>query len=64
MRIETPAGGFRRIDVLRLSSLGDVVLTLPVVQALGRAFPAARLVYWVKQEYADLVRFDPAVSHV
>lgn len=62
--VVVPDGGFRRIAVLRLSSLGDVVLTLPVVHALARAWPAAELHYWVKEEYADLVRFDPVVRHV
>jgi heptosyltransferase-2 len=50
--------------VLRLSSLGDVVLTLPVVHALARAYPGTHLTYWIKEEYADVVRFDPAVTHV
>ncbi len=59
-----PAGGYREIAILRLSSLGDVVLTLPIVHALRSAFPDARLHYWVKEEFADLVRFDPAVNHV
>ena len=63
-RIVAPAGGFRRIAVLRLSSLGDVVLTLPAVHALKRAWPAAELHYWVKEEFADVVRFDPAIAHV
>ncbi|MBI5711743.1 MAG: glycosyltransferase family 9 protein [Candidatus Eisenbacteria bacterium] len=63
-RREPPAGGFRRIAVLRLSSLGDVVLALPVVHALRRAWPGARLEFWVKEEYADVVRFDPALDHV
>jgi heptosyltransferase-2 len=62
--VPVPPGGFRDIAVLRLSSLGDVVLSLPVVQALARAWPAATLHYWVKEEYADVVRFDPAVRHV
>jgi heptosyltransferase-2 len=62
--IPLPPGGFRNIAVLRLSSLGDVVLTLPVVRALARAWPAAELHYWVKEEYADVVRHDPAVGHV
>ena len=56
--------GYREIAVIRLSSLGDVVLTLPVVHALSRAFPAARITYWVKEEFADVVRHDPAVAHV
>ncbi|MFN8588112.1 MAG: glycosyltransferase family 9 protein [Candidatus Eisenbacteria bacterium] len=62
--VPVPAGGFREIAVLRLSSLGDIVLALPAVHALRRAFPGARLHFWVKEEFADLVRFDPAIDHV
>lgn len=62
--VPVPAGGFRNVHVLRLGSLGDVILTLPSVAALRRAWPQARLTYWVKEEFADLVRFDPALSHV
>lgn len=62
--LPVPSGGFRSIAVLRLSSLGDIVLTLPAVHALARAFPQARLSYWVKEEFADLVRADPAIAHV
>src|SRR5215831_2347580 len=62
--VAVPAGGFRRIAVLRLSSLGDVILTLPVVRALHRAWPVARVEYWTKEEYADVVRFEPAIAHV
>jgi heptosyltransferase-2 len=59
-----PADGFRSIAVLRLSSLGDVILTLSVVRALARAYPHARIHYWTKEEYADVVRYDPAIAHV
>jgi heptosyltransferase-2 len=62
--LAVPAGGFRAIHVLRLSSLGDVILALPAVEALRRAFPAARITFWVKEEFAELVRFDPAIDHV
>lgn len=62
--VAVPAAGFREVHVLRLSSLGDVVLALPAVRALREAWPAARLTFWVKEEYADLVRFDPAIAHV
>lgn len=63
-QVAAPAGGFRRIAVIRLSSLGDVILTLPVVHALKRAFPGARLDYWVKEEYAGVLAHDPALDHV
>lgn len=63
-RIVPPPEGYSAIAVIRLSSLGDVILTLPVVHALARAFPLARLTYWTKEEYRDVVRFDPAVAHV
>ncbi|HUK63339.1 MAG TPA: hypothetical protein VLV15_08400, partial [Dongiaceae bacterium] len=62
--VAIPDGGFRRIAVLRLSSLGDVVLALPVVHGLARRFPDARIDFWVKEEYADVVRFDSAIGHV
>jgi len=62
--VHEPLGGFSRIAVIRLSSLGDVVLTLPVVHALARRFPDAHLTFWVKEEYADVVAFDPAIHHV
>ena len=62
--VAIPAGGFRGIAVLRLSSLGDVVLTLPVVEALRARWPEARVHYWVKEEFADVVRHHPAIDHV
>ena len=62
--LEVPAAGFRSIAILRLSSLGDVILTLPVVRALRAAWPAAKLHYWIKEEFADAVRFEPAIDHV
>ena len=63
-RVKVPPAGFRRIAVLRLSSLGDVVLALPVTHELARAFPHARVEFWTKEEYADVVRFDPRIAHV
>lgn len=62
--IRVPPGGFREVAVLRLSSLGDVILTLPAVRALARAFPQARISFWTKEEYAGAVRFEPAIDHV
>src|SRR5260370_7087469 len=58
------AGGCRHIAVLRLPSLGDVILSLPAVRALAAAFPQARISYWTKEEYAGGVRYEPAIQHL
>jgi len=62
--IAVPPDGWREIAVIRLSSLGDVVLTLPVIHALRHAYPQAKLHAWVKEEFADVFAHDPAVDHV
>ncbi len=62
--VRVPPGGFRRIAVLRLSSLGDVILALPVVHALKRAFPGARLEFWTKEEYREALATGPATPAV
>ncbi|MCK4409017.1 MAG: glycosyltransferase family 9 protein [Candidatus Eisenbacteria sp.] len=50
--------------MLRLSSVGDIVLTEPVVAALHEAYPAARIGFAVKKEFRDLVGAHPAISRV
>lgn len=53
-----------RILLIRLSSLGDIVLTSPVTRALRRAFPDARIAITVKQSYEPLARLLPGVDEV
>jgi heptosyltransferase-2 len=48
-----------KILVIRLSSLGDVILTLPVLHALRQAYPAAKIVLLVKEAFADAVANHP-----
>jgi heptosyltransferase-2 len=50
--------------VVRLGSLGDVVLTFAAGEALAAARPGRRLVYLVKEAYAPLVRAQPWVDEV
>jgi len=50
--------------VVRLSALGDVVLTLPIAAALKASFPDAHLVWAVEPLSADLVRYHHAVDEI
>lgn len=50
--------------VVRLSSLGDVVLTTPVFENLKRAFPSRPVAILVKKGFADVFRNNPFVDEV
>lgn len=54
----------RKILVFRKSSLGDVILTLPVLEALMNHFPQAEIDYFTKARYACLVQHHPGVDNV
>ncbi len=54
----------RRILVIRFSSLGDVVLTLPVFKRLRASFPDAYIAALVKEAYADVLLEEPSINEV
>jgi heptosyltransferase-2 len=45
-----------RVLVIRLSHLGDVILTEPVIRSIKSAHPGAEIDYLTRSEYADAVR--------
>lgn len=52
------------ILIIKMSSLGDVIQTLPVIQALKAAFPDSRI-HWLVEEAAEpIVRLHPGVDRV
>jgi ADP-heptose:LPS heptosyltransferase len=54
----------RRIVVVRLDEIGDVVLTTPFLRELRRAAPRARITLVVKPEVLNLVELCPHVDEV
>lgn len=64
-RIDLPADlNGKRILLVKQSSLGDIVHTLPVVHALKRSFPSCHIGWIVEQGFATLLTRDPAVDSV
>lgn len=53
-----------RILVIRLSSLGDVILATPVVQALKKRYPWSEISWVVKKDYAELLAGDTQVDRI
>ena len=54
----------KRIVVIRLDRLGDVVLSLPVVQELRKHFPDVYIAMMVRPACVDVVRGHPAIDEV
>lgn len=57
-------GHFNNILIVRADRMGDVVLTTPVVCALRRAFPEARLTMLVSPAIRELVQGLPGLDDV
>jgi heptosyltransferase-2 len=56
--------GVRRLLVVRDDRLGDLVLSLPAIDALRRAYPEARLGLMVRPDLVPLARCVPIVDEV
>lgn len=64
MTSSRPALAPKRILVIRLDRIGDVVLSTPVVQALREAYPHAFIAMMVRPACRELVEGHPALNDV
>lgn len=55
---------FKRILLVKLSSIGDVIHTIPLLNALRRHYPGARIDWLSKPTPAEFVRDLPALDQV
>jgi lipopolysaccharide heptosyltransferase I len=55
---------FRKILLIKLSAVGDVVHTIPVLNKLRRRYPAARLDWLVTPPIAELLRHHPGITNI
>lgn len=53
-----------KILVIRFSSLGDVLLTTPVIRALRRKYPDSQIDFLVKEEFAAAIKTNPNIKRV
>ncbi|HEX5002235.1 MAG TPA: glycosyltransferase family 9 protein [Bacteroidia bacterium] len=51
-----------KILVIRLSSIGDIVLTTPVVRAIKNQLPGAELHYLTKPAFASILEHNPYID--
>lgn len=55
---------FQKILIVRLSSLGDVLLTTPLLRTLKKANPQAQMDFLVREEYKDTLVYNPNISNL
>jgi heptosyltransferase I len=55
---------FRKILLIKLSAVGDVIHTIPVLNRLRARYPTARLDWLVTPPIAELLRHNPAITNV
>lgn len=53
-----------KILVIRLSSLGDVLLTSPFIRVLRKKYPNAQIDFFVKKQYSQIYKCNPNISNV
>lgn len=53
-----------RILIIRFSSIGDIVLTTPVIRCLKEQIPNAEIHYLTKKAFRNIVEPNPHVDHV
>jgi heptosyltransferase-2 len=63
-RQHIPLESIQRVLIIRLSSLGDILLTTPIVRLIRQHCPQARIDFVMKAAYQDLLREHPCVHRL
>jgi lipopolysaccharide heptosyltransferase II len=53
-----------KILVMRLSSIGDIILTTPLLRSLRKAYPEAHITFVIKKQFAELLNGSPFINEL
>src|SRR5438105_4101382 len=63
--LSSPAGGKgAKFLIIRFSSIGDIVLTTPVVRCLKKQVPGAIIHYLIKPQFKTIMEPNPYVDKI
>ena len=54
----------QKILIIRFSSIGDIVLTSPIVRCLKQQLPDAEIHYLIKEKFYPVIKANPYISHI
>ncbi len=55
---------FKKILIVRLSSMGDIILSTPLLRAIKQAYPKAIIDFAIKKEFALLMKYNPQINEL
>ncbi|HEX2867708.1 MAG TPA: glycosyltransferase family 9 protein [Ignavibacteriales bacterium] len=55
-------GHAENILIIRLSSLGDILLATPLLRSLKNLYPERKIDFLLRSEYADVLKFNPYLN--
>jgi heptosyltransferase-2 len=56
--------GKKNILIIRLSSLGDILLTTPLIRSIKKKYPDIKIDFILKEQYKELLQFNPYLSRI
>ena len=55
---------FNKILIIRLSSIGDIILTTPLLRSIRKTYPHSSITYITKKQYAGLLADSPYIDEL
>ena len=52
----------KKILIIRMSSIGDIVLSTSFLQSVKTKFPDSKIDFLIKSEFADIMRYHPLID--
>ena len=54
----------KKILIIRLSSLGDIILTTPVIRALKKQYPEVKIDFLLRKSYAEVLKYNQCINEL
>ncbi len=64
MNVQGRMQEFRRILIIKPSSLGDIIHAIPVLRLLRMKFPQAYLAWFIHEKWADIIKGHPDLDEI
>jgi heptosyltransferase-2 len=62
--LNAPPASPKKILIIRLGAIGDILLATPLIRALRQKHPQAKLDFVVKADFAEVLRHHPEIDHL